>query len=996
MIDRLCVLLIKEKFIAFGYDLYDEVPSVPRPVPPRPVEKRAKRTRRKIREGFGDEDLSDEELDVGHLPVTNPSYSRQLSLNSDRPTLRKTTTATEAQQEIHRARPIRGAKKMSASRDSYGLKPTATIPTDYEDDEETFEQQTQDLPMIVEPDEEDPLAGIDYAFTGDSTPPSQSDVEPPHTIPPAFGSLWIKRPATPLTEAFEEVDMDARYRAGVQSVSGRLPFLKRNMRAVFEHRAQRRRDLKASAAGYPEVGTRHLPKHGRLYDFRRVLDEESVKQNGDLPLRLSLLQADITIPRPKLDRGGQYIVNFQPPLRAASELLPFWSIPPPFTASGATVVITLSGFQGSGGRPLPWVLPGSASRPAGVGEKAEIHLEVVSGDETALFVSAKGKVVPLGWIEGRNLPQRESNSLITATLSLSWEFEPTGRCLPPPKSQRASHASLVMVEFRRNDHVWKTKQFGWRCPLCDRFGAFSDQFFLECHLQVHHELVESSIDEDAARMPRIVLTAHPLQRMATTPLPSSENAGSRARSPFSLEDDLSSASGSGIVRVERLTRAYGGLAEDAEMGSSSGLLAVRSTPAKQRPRKSITPPPTLDFVPNVNTAPEQNIDAARPAPPIIIDLTRESPEPAPRDPLGPAAVPKSGTYTSAYELSVFDILSELPLDVLGNQANRILEQQEKIYMRRELPVEDRVIAALWARWINLNRGKFLSSYVEGFKAFVQESHDVIRRAAGVRALRNFLLVMAQYRFLNPKELFEVTNISADTTVQKLHDFFSFCGKIDNIDHKEKTNSATIYFEKLSAAKTALMLNGGSLDGSNLTVASNVVSGNELHEEPEASGSGEQHVRQEDKPRSGIVAEYLAKGYELGEPILQRAIDMDKQNGISSRFLSYIKQFDKTIGSKISGPEETLSAKALNTGKAFDEKTHVVARANTYYEKAFASPLGQKVWAFYSSTSKQVVDIHEEARRIAEAHKSQRASGVASAQSTAAATDAPVSDVKAAI
>lgn len=216
-------------------------------------------------------------------------------------------------------------------------------------------------------------------------------------------------------------------------------------------------------------------------------------------MRLSLLQADITMPRPQQEQGARYAINFQPPLRATSDLLTFWSITPPFTASGATVVITLSGFQGSGGRPLPWVLPGSASSPAGVGEKAEISLEVVSDDEPALFVSAERKVVPLEWIEGRNLPQRESNSLMTAALSLSWEFEPTGKCLPPLRSLQESHASLVVIEFRHNDNVWKTKQFGWRCPLCDRFGAFSDAFFLECHIQAHHEQVEPVIDEDAVR-----------------------------------------------------------------------------------------------------------------------------------------------------------------------------------------------------------------------------------------------------------------------------------------------------------------------------------------------------------------------------------------------------------------------------------------------------------------------------------------------------------------
>ncbi len=42
----------------------------------------------------------------------------------------------------------------------------------------------------------------------------------------------------------------------------------------------------------------------------------------------------------------------------------------------------------------------------------------------------------------------------------------------------------------------------------------------------------------------------------------------------------------------------------------------------------------------------------------------------------------------------------------------------------------------------------------------------------------------------------------------VHEFFTFCGKILDIDLKEKT--ATISFEKPSAAKTALMLKGVSI------------------------------------------------------------------------------------------------------------------------------------------------------------------------------------------
>ena len=49
----------------------------------------------------------------------------------------------------------------------------------------------------------------------------------------------------------------------------------------------------------------------------------------------------------------------------------------------------------------------------------------------------------------------------------------------------------------------------------------------------------------------------------------------------------------------------------------------------------------------------------------------------------------------------------------------------------------------------------------------------------------------------------------------------------------------------------------------------------------------------------------------------------------------------------------------------------------YYLKAIASPLGQQVRDFYTSTSKQVIDIHAEARRIA-AQEKVKAGGPASA------------------
>jgi hypothetical protein len=45
-----------------------------------------------------------------------------------------------------------------------------------------------------------------------------------------------------------------------------------------------------------------------------------------------------------------------------------------------------------------------------------------------------------------------------------------------------------------------------------------------------------------------------------------------------------------------------------------------------------------------------------------------------------------------------------------------------------------------------------------------------------------------------------------------------------------------------------------------------------------------------------------------------------------------------------------------------------APTSQHYTRALSSQLGQRVRAFYTTTSKQIFDIHEEARRIADEHK----------------------------
>jgi len=238
----------------------------------------------------------------------------------------------------------------------------------------------------------------------------------------------------------------------------------------------------------------------------------------------------------------------------------------------------------------------------------------------------------------------------------------------------------------------------------------------------------------------------------------------------------------------------------------------------------------------------------------------------------------------------------------------------------------------------------------------------------------------------------VSSISPSTSTAQLHDFFTFCGKIVSVERKEGSSTATISFEKPNAAKTALMLNGGALDGSTLSVTSDVEHQDADHNTPGV-------FEQSDKPRAGIAAEYIAKGYVLSDHILQRAIEIDNKQGISKRFLDFFRSIDKSVGEKALGPDQTLSNKlqatvgdATQRAKALDEEKGFSKIAQDYYQRAISSPFGQKVQLFYTDTSKQVKDIHEEARRIADAEKASHAEGThnsASAQTEAAPATADV-------
>lgn len=213
----------------------------------------------------------------------------------------------------------------------------------------------------------------------------------------------------------------------------------------------------------------------------------------------------------------------------------------------------------------------------------------------------------------------------------------------------------------------------------------------------------------------------------------------------------------------------------------------------------------------------------------------------------------------------------------------------------------------------------------------------------------------------------VKNIAAKTDDKEVRDFFSFCGKITSIEVQPDATSpdtlkfANVTFEKETAAKTALLLNHTRLGDNEIAVTSDATPDSDHPPKTNADRDTDE-ITQEEKPRSRILAEYLAHGYLVADTSIKTAISLDEKHGVSARFLSTLQNLDQKYH-------------ATDRAKATDQSYGITTRANSllhglssYFEKAKDTPTGQKIAGFYVAGAKQVEDIHKEAKRLAEIKK----------------------------
>jgi len=207
----------------------------------------------------------------------------------------------------------------------------------------------------------------------------------------------------------------------------------------------------------------------------------------------------------------------------------------------------------------------------------------------------------------------------------------------------------------------------------------------------------------------------------------------------------------------------------------------------------------------------------------------------------------------------------------------------------------------------------------------------------------------------------VKNINPATDDKEIKEFFSFCGKITSVDVTQEgdTKSATVTFEKQTAAKTALLLNNTQLGPSHISVTGDAA---DKDDSTHSDTRDSDEITQEEKPRGRIFAEYLAHGYVIGDAAIQQAISLDQKHGVTSRFYSTLQNLDKKYH-------------ATDRAKTADESYGITQRANSlltgfnsYFEAATNTPTGKKIANFYGQAQHQVLDIHNEALRLAELKK----------------------------
>ncbi|ODV87152.1 hypothetical protein CANARDRAFT_186411, partial [[Candida] arabinofermentans NRRL YB-2248] len=226
-----------------------------------------------------------------------------------------------------------------------------------------------------------------------------------------------------------------------------------------------------------------------------------------------------------------------------------------------------------------------------------------------------------------------------------------------------------------------------------------------------------------------------------------------------------------------------------------------------------------------------------------------------------------------------------------------------------------------------------------------------------------------------------SGIPLTTSDTKIEEFFTFCGKIKSIstvDQTDKTKSIKVEFVNASAVSTALLLNGAELEGGSIRVVEEGLSKQPAIPEDSnaqsttttgatsSSADVGGDIAQEDKPKATILAEYLSHGYTFSDGLVQKAVEFDQKNGLTSNFKNFLGNLDSKY--HIQDKNQQLLETA-NTNLGLDRKiTKGRNTLSSYFDKFKNDKYGSKVHQFYQNVTTDAKQVHEEAKRLADLKK----------------------------
>ncbi|KAJ2309796.1 Protein vip1 [Coemansia sp. RSA 2702] len=213
---------------------------------------------------------------------------------------------------------------------------------------------------------------------------------------------------------------------------------------------------------------------------------------------------------------------------------------------------------------------------------------------------------------------------------------------------------------------------------------------------------------------------------------------------------------------------------------------------------------------------------------------------------------------------------------------------------------------------------------------------------------------------NPDPTFIVAQyIDKGANEQQIRQPFEFCGEIESIEIKEQDkehNQALIKFKREAAAKTALLLSEVQVNNVEIKVQALFPQTHEAGAPPSYERTDTQssaaHGNYEGKPALYVAHELLAAGYMMGERVLSRASQFDAQYRVSDRTQTQARSLDTQY-------------KFSDYLQKWDDKFKISNRAKAAYDKLQSNSLGQKAIFTVNDAYQSALQLHNDARQIAE-------------------------------